>query len=300
MHQKSSLLRARLAPVLAAIALVASACGGSPDFSATSVPTTTTETPEATTTGPTTTTAPTTTTEAPTTTTEAPTTTTTTEAPTTTTAALEVLDPEADPDVIAASLAELIVLEPGFFGEDWTEAPDDGESFDYTQLPGCAFMEDLFDESTVLADVESPMFSQNNTSVTHQLRVHPTQERASEFIDRLIQQDVLDCLVGAGEFDFRELLESGELAPFTGADFTIQRAEQLIDGTRTVQFTIETTFTAPDMEVLLVVEFWYLQQGRSVSLLGVTNLEAPWSLTPDLLMVIAERMQDADGQDPLT
>lgn len=274
----------RVLRLVVAMALLATACGGS---DATEVAEATTTTLESTTTDAPTTAAPTTTT------TEAPTTTTTT-APTTT---------EATTTTVAAALteadlAEFIVLESGFFGADWDEEPQTDSSFDYSTLDGCGFLNDLRDADGKLAEVESPEFSQFDTRVEHSVRVYPDTETAIDVVVAWAQEPVLQCTLDGAIAQAQTALDAGELAPFTAVDFEINRFDDLVGEPRVTNFEIMNTLTSEDGdELVLFVDLYFLQVGRAVSRVSITNPDALWESTDQLLDEVFGRMTSADEAD---
>jgi hypothetical protein len=266
---------------MVAVGLLASGCGGGDD-SAVVAETTTTAAPTTTTEAPTTA-APTTTTEAPTTTT------TTTEAPTTTRTEVEPLTDE--------QLAELIVLESGFFGTDWDEEPQTGSAFDYTTLDGCGFLNDLRNADGSLIEVESPEFSQFDTQIEHDVRIYPDVETAIDVVVAWAQDPVLQCTLDGAITQAQASLDAGELAPFNAVDFDINRFDDLVGEPRVTNFEIMNTLTSDDDEVVIFVDTYFMQAGRAVSLIVVTNPDALWAPTDQLLEEVFDRMTRADEAD---
>jgi len=262
-------------------AFVASGCGGGDDSAV--VAETTTTTVVATTVAPTTTTtvAPTTTTtEAPTTTTEAPTTTTT--------------EPELLTD---GQLAELIVLESGFFGAGWDEEPQTESDFDYSSLDGCGFLNDLRTADGNLIEVESPEFSQLDTQIEHDVRVYPDVETAIDVVVAWAQDSVLQCTLDGATTQAQVSLDAGELAPFNAVDFDITRFDDLVGEPRVTNFEIMNTLTSEDDEVVIFVDIYFVQVGRAVSRILFTNPDALWESTDQLLEEVFDRMIRADETD---
>ncbi len=194
-------------------------------------------------------------------------------------------------------LAQLIVMEPGFFGVDWMEEVDDSESFDYSSSAGCEFMNELTQNDGSLVEAESPEFSQLDTNVQHDVRVYDNVEAAIDVVVAWSQQTVLDCLVVAAETDGQAAFDAGQMEPFTGADFVMNRFDDLVGEPRLVNFEITTTLTGPDLEQILLVDVWFMQVGRSISRIQVGNPDALWEPTGDVLDVIFERMVAADELD---
>lgn len=267
------------------MALLASGCGGGDD-AADDAETTTTAVAATTTEAPTTTT-----TEPPTTTTTEAPTTTTTEPPTTTTTEPEALTDE--------QLAELIVLESGFFGSEWDEEARSTEPpFDYTTIDGCAFLNELRDADGNLLEVESPEFSQFDTLIEHDVRVYPDAETAIDVVVAWTQDPVLQCTLDGGIAEAQEDLDAGELGPFVAVDFEINRFDDLVGEPRVTNFEVMNTLTANDeSQVVVFVDIYFLQVGRAVSRLLVTNPDALWEPTDRLLDEIVGRMQNADAAD---
>lgn len=264
-----------------AAALLASGCGGS---DATEVAETTTTTLVSTTTSE----APTTSTAAPTTTTAAPTTTTTTEAPTTTVADF----------LTEAQLAESIVLESGFFGFEWDEEPQSDSSFDYSSLEGCSLFNDLRDADGNLVEVDSPEFSQFNTRVDHSVRIYADTESAIDVVVAWAQDSVLQCTLDGAVAQAQVSLDANELLPFTAVDFDINRFDDLIGEPRVTNFEITNTLSNDDgEELVLIVDLYFMQVGRAVSRVSVTNQDTLWEPTERLLEEVHERMTNADEAD---
>lgn len=280
---RDNILKRIFVPV-AVMALLASGCGGG-DESADDAATTTTAV------AATTTAAPTTTTEAPTTTTTEPPTTTTTEPPTTTTTEPEALTDE--------QLAALIVLESGFFGAEWEEEARSSEPpFDYTAVDGCAFLNELRDADGNLLEVESPEFSQFDTSVEHDVRVYPDAETAIDVVVAWAQDPVLQCTLDGAISEAQADLDAGELGPFVAVDFEINRFDDLVGEPRVTNFEVMNTLTADDeSQVVVFVDIYFMQVGRAVSRLLVTNPDALWEPTDRLLDEIFDRMTAAEEAD---
>ncbi len=250
-------------------AFVASGCGGGDDSAV--VAETTTTTVVATTAAPTTTT------------------TTTTEAPTTTT-----IDSELLTD---GQLAELIVLESGFFGAGWDEEPQTESDFDYSSLDGCGFLDDLRTADGNLIEVESPEFSQFDTQIEHDVRVYPDVETAIDVVVAWAQDSVLQCTLDGATTQAQVSLEAGELVPFNAVDFDISRFDDLVGEPRVTNFEIMNTLTSEDEEVVIFVDIYFVQVGRAVSRILFTNPDVLWGSTDQLLEEVFDRMIRADDAD---
>ncbi len=270
----------RVLLTIVAAALLASGCGGGTDSAV--VAETTTTTVEVTTTA-----APTTTTEAPTTTTLA----TTTEAPTTTTA-------EPEPELLTdEQFADQIVLESGFFGTEWDEEPQTESPFDFSSLDGCGFLNDLRDADGNLIEVQSPEFSQLDTEIEHDVRIYPDTETAIDVVVGWAQDAVLQCTLDGAITQAQASLDAGELAPFNAVDFDINRFDDLVGEPRITNFEIMNTLTSDDAEVVIFVDMYFMQVGRAVSRILVTNPDALWEPTDQLLEEVFDRMTRADDAD---
>jgi hypothetical protein len=271
---RGNIVQRVLLPVVAA-ALLVSGCGGGDDSAV--VAETTTATVVATT-------------AAPTTTTEAPTTVVaTTEAPTTTTTDPELLTDE--------QLAELIVLESGYFGTGWDEEPQTESAFDYTSLDGCGFLNDLRTADGNLIEVESPEFSQLDTQIDHDVRIYPDVETAIDVVVAWAQDPVLQCTLDSALTEAQESLDAGELAPFNAVDFDINRFDDLVGEPRITNYEIMNTLTSDDDEVVIFVDIYVIQVGRAVSRILFTNPDALWESTDQLLEEVFDRMTRADDAD---
>lgn len=268
-----------LLPVVVA-ALLASGCGGGSDPAVVAETTTTAVVT-------TTTAAPTTTTEAPTTT--APTTTTTTAAPTTT---------STDPELLTdGQFAELIVLESGFFGTEWDEEPQTDSAFDYSSLDGCGFLDNLRNADGSLIEANSPVFSQLDTEIEQAVRIYPDVETAIDVVVAWAQDPVLQCTLDGAITQAQASLDAGELAPFNAVDFDINRFDELVGEPRVTNFEIMNTLTSDDGEVVIFLDMYFMQVGRAVSRVLVTNPDALWEPTDRLLEEVLDRMTRADDAD---
>jgi hypothetical protein len=197
-----------------------------------------------------------------------------------------------------AELAESIVLEPGFFGADWEEVvDDDDDSFDYSTITGCEFMDVLRDDDGSLVEAESVEFSQFDTTVQHDVRVYPDPETAIDVVAAWTQQAVLDCLVAGAETEGQAAFDAGVMEPFTAADFNITRYDDIVGEPRLTNFEIVTTLSGPDLEQVLLLDVWFMQVGRSVSRLEFQNPDAVWEPSTDVLDIVFERMVAADAAD---
>lgn len=233
----------------------------------------------------------TTTLAAPTTTTTAPATTTTTEPPTTTTTEPEPAAPTVE------ELADMIVLESGFFGTDWEEVPQTDSDFSYGSIDGCQFLADLIDADGHTVEAESPSFGQFDTEIEHDVRVYPRAETAIDVVLAWTQAPTLDCLLEGTRVQAQESLDNGELAPFTGVDFEITRYDDLVGEPRFTRFEVINTLSGPDGEVVIVIDIYLMQVGRSVSRVLITTPTSSWDQTDQLLDVILQRMVAADEAD---
>lgn len=248
--------------------LAVAACGGGTEASPPSiVPTPTTEAPSSTTTEPTTTES----------TTTEPTTTTTT-------------PPPPSEDEVAAG----IVLPSGFFGEEWSEEARSESDFAYASIEGCEFVDGLTDADGNLAEAESPTFSQFDTEIEHDVRVYTSVGHATDVVLAWAEDATIQCLADGAESQAQADLDAGELEPFTEYAFEIQVFEDHIGEPRVTNIEIANTLTGPDVEVLVYVDVYFVQVGRTVSRLEIVNPDSPWSQSAELLEVIVERMASTD------
>ncbi len=257
-----------LATVSIVIAVLVSACGGGSDSAEV-----------------------TTTVAASTSTTSPPSTTTTSVPPATTTTEPEPAVPTVE------ELADMVVLESGFFGTDWDEVPQTDSDFSYASIAGCEFLVGLIDADGNEVEAESPSFSQFDTEIEHDVRVYADAETAIDVVVAWAQDPVLECLLQGAQGQAQESLDGGELAPFTAVDFDITRYDDLVGEPRFTRFEVLNTLSSPEEELLIVIDIYLLQVGRSVSRVVVTNPGQSWDQTDQLLDVVFERMVAADEAD---
>jgi hypothetical protein len=191
----------------------------------------------------------------------------------------------------------LIVLESGFFGADWEEVPQTESDFEYATIEGCAFLDEMADADGHLVEAESPVFSQLDTEIEHDVRVYADDAAATDVVLAWTVDQALQCLIEGARSQAQEALDSGELAGFTTVDFDALRFDDLVGEPRVTNFEIETTLTGPDAEVVIFVDIYLMQVGRSVSRVEVTNPDALWDGTEQLLAEVANRMTTADQAD---
>lgn len=156
-------------------------------------------------------------------------------------------------------------------------------------------MEERTGPGNELAERESPEFSNLDTSVDNIVRVYETEEDAVEAHRAWAEPAVLECLRTAADIDFQELLDSGDIAPATNVDFTIERAEEFDGDPRVIQFQTVSRFTGPEPEIVIFTDVWYLQAGRTVSRVSISNPEMTWLSTSRLLDTVATRLLTTGG-----
>ncbi|MDH3538948.1 MAG: hypothetical protein OEP52_03045 [Acidimicrobiia bacterium] len=232
----------------------------------------------------------TTTVPAPTTTSEATTTTTTAPVPTTTTTT----EPPPPTD---EELAEMIMLESGFFGPDWDELAQTESDFTYEVIEGCEFVEVLAEADGFAFEAESPEFSQLDTEIEHDVRIYPDAENATDVVLAWAEDATLNCVLEAARLQAQEGLDRGELAPYTSVDFDLTRFDNVVGEPRVTNIEMKSTFSSPDDELVLFIDVYTIQVGRSVSRIVIRNPDAVWDQTDQLLDVVVDRMLAADAAD---
>lgn len=244
--------------------VVVAACGGESEASPPSIlPTPTTELPSSTTTESTTTES------------------TTTEATTT-------------PPPTEEELAAGIVLPTGFFGDDWSEEARTESDFAYAGIDGCDVVDGLTDADGNLAEAESPTFSQLDTEIEHDVRVYTSVGHATDVVLAWAEDTVIQCLADGARVQAQDDLDAGELDPFTEYSVEIQVFEDHIGEPRVTNIEIANTLTGPEVEVLVYVDVYFVQVGRTVSRVEIVNPDAPWAQSAQLLDAIVERMATID------
>ena len=158
-------------------------------------------------------------------------------------------------------------------------------------------LNDLRDADVNLIEVESPEFSQLDTQIEHDVRIYPDIETAIDVVVAWAQDPVLQCTLDGAITQAQASLDAGELDPFNAVDFDMNRFDDLVGEPRITNFEIMNRLTSDDDEVVIFVDIYFIQVGRAVSRILVTNPDALWASTDQLLEEVFGRMTRADDAD---
>ncbi len=191
------------------------------------------------------------------------------------------------------AIAQAAVLETDDFNGQWSEEPQTPSTVDYGLIDGCEFLGDLIDNDGFLVEADSSEFSSGDITVDHSIRIYADSSTATDVVLFWAQQAPIDCVVLGAEQAAGAALSSGELAPFEEVTFSLQSYENHIDEPRSTNLELTNTLIAPDQELVIINDQYFIQSGRVVSSVGVISPDTPWETTPDLLDLVAERTAEA-------
>ena len=203
--------------------------------------------------------------------------------------------PATDTTTAEASLEELaqsVLLEAGDLGAGWTEAPSTESQVDYSTIEGCEFV----DADGFLVEADSSEFSMGDLTVDHSVRFYADSQAATDIVLVWAEQATVDCVVQGAEEAAQAALDAGELAPFEEVSFSLQVFEDLVGEPRLTNLELTNTLVAPDQELVVINDQYFIQLGRIVSRVGVLSPDAPWEGTPEILDIVAERMAAAASE----
>lgn len=197
-------------------------------------------------------------------------------------------------DASLEAIAQAVVLQADDFAAGWSEAPATQFDTDYSSIAGCEFVGDLIDDDGFLVEVDSSEFSMGDVTVDHSVRVYADSQTATEIVLVWAEQATVDCVVQGAQQQAQGSLNAGELEPFEEVNFNLQSYEDHAGEPRTTNLELTSTLIAPDQQLVVINDQYFVQVGRLVSRIGVVSPDAPWEGTPEVLGLVAERMAAAE------
>ncbi|MCP3991046.1 MAG: hypothetical protein GY724_18365 [Actinomycetia bacterium] len=203
---------------------------------------------------------------------------------------------DATAEATLEEMARSVILVASDLGAGWSETPQAESEVDYRTIEGCESVADLVDHDGFLVEVDSSEFSSGDIAIEHSVRIYADSETATDIVLVWAEQTPIDCIVRGAEQAAEVALSSGELDPFEEIVFGLQSYEDHIGEPRTTNLELTNTLIAPDQEVIVINDQYFIQVGRIVSRVGVLSPNTPWESTPELLEIVADRMAAAAAE----
>ena len=198
-------------------------------------------------------------------------------------------------NVAPEQAAQAVLLTGEDFDASWSEAPQTESEVDYGAISGCEFVGELVDNDGFVAEAESSEFSMGDIAVDHAVRVYPDAETAADIVFAWAEQATVDCVVAGAQQAAGAALEAGELGPVENVEFSLQAFEDFEGEPRVTNLELTNRLIAPDAELILINDQYFIQVGNLVSRVGVLSPDAPWESTPEVLQLVADRMATVTG-----
>ncbi len=196
-------------------------------------------------------------------------------------------------EVSPETIAEAVVLQFSDFGVGWEEGPQTPTTVDYRIIEDCEYVGDLVEADGFLVEVDSPEFTMGDITVEHSVRVYADTQTATDIVLLWAEQTTVDCVVLGAEQAAGAAIESGELAPFDEVEFSLQAFEDHIGEPRLTNLELTNTLIAPDQQLVVINDQYFIQVGRIASRVGVLSPDTPWEGTQAVLELVVERMTAA-------
>lgn len=204
-------------------------------------------------------------------------------------------DEQAGGDLDFEAVGRSVLLTIDDLGDGWTEAPQTESTVDYSLIDGCQPIADLRDRDGHLVDVDSPEFASGDITVTHSVRIYPSDDAATAVVLAWAEQLAVDCVVTATEIFVNEAGVAGELDPYTEYNIDLQAYEDLAAEPRITNLELSTVLSATEEPNLIVInDQYFIQVGPMVSSFHVQSQDALWENTEALLDLVVNRMVEID------
>ncbi len=111
-----------------------------------------------------------------------------------------------------------------------------------------------------MVQLESQDFMRGDLAVRHDVRVYPDVVPAvTDVVLVWAEQATVDRVVDGAEVAAGDAIETGELAPFTEVEFSLQAYEDHVGEPRFTNLELTNTLIAPDQRVIFINDAYFIQ-----------------------------------------
>ena len=208
---------------------------------------------------------------------------------------------DATPDDIATddpllAMADAALIQASHLAGGWEETPQTDDGLKTDGLEGCDFFDSLLDADGHLVESMSSEFALEDIVIAQTVRVYEDTETAISIVTQWANQETINCYIGAGQIQFQEMLDTGELDPFDTAELSTQAYQDHTGEPRFTNLEMSVALSSPGQQLTILDDRYFIQVDQMVSMVSVSTVGTLWDETLDVVDLIADLMDDAAQQ----